>query len=42
MVSSTEEGRGGFFFFFFELHLESGLKACCLGAPSKGSSKGQD
>ena len=43
-MSSAEEGRGGFFsfFFFLELHLEGGLKACCLGTPGKGSGKGQD
>ena len=23
-------------FFFLELHLEGGLKACCLGTPGKG------
>ena len=41
VVSSAEEGRGGFFF-FLELHLEGGLIACCLGTPGKGSGKGQD
>lgn len=43
MVSSTEEGRGCcvFFFFFLELHLEGGLKGCCLGTPGKGQDKGE-